>query len=86
MHELDDPPHEGCVSAMLTESGLSIALRVCDFKASARRKAGCKPTSTPLPGVSVVTIELITSDFDAGALGCLKYSLQYAIHQNEWIQ
>src|SRR6266480_3095139 len=36
---------EGCVSAMLTESELSIAPPVCHFKDSVRRNAGCKPTS-----------------------------------------
>ena len=38
--------HEGCVSTMLTESGLSIASAVRDFKAPVRPKAGCKPTIT----------------------------------------
>lgn len=36
---------EGCVSTMLTESGLSIALPVRHFKAPVQRKAGCEPTS-----------------------------------------
>src|SRR5438034_11158759 len=39
---------EGCVSAMLTESELSIAPPVCHFKDSVRRKAGCQPTSREL--------------------------------------
>jgi hypothetical protein len=43
------------VSAMLTENGLSIALLVCHFKASVRRNAWCKTTSTPFAGLFVLT-------------------------------
>ena len=42
--------HEGCVSTMLTESGLSIALQVCHFKGRPRRNGSCKPTSPPYRG------------------------------------
>jgi hypothetical protein len=38
--------HEGCVSTMLTESGLSIAPPMRHFKGSARPNSGCKTTST----------------------------------------
>ena len=41
------------VSTMLTDSGLSIALRVCDFKGLARRNEGCKTTSPLFQGLSV---------------------------------
>ena len=47
--------HEGCVSTMLTESGLSIALPLRHFKGLARRNAGCKPTSTRIAGLFVLT-------------------------------
>jgi hypothetical protein len=44
------------VSTMLTESDLSIALRVRDFKCLVRRNAGCKPTSTAFRVFSVLTM------------------------------
>ena len=47
---------EGCVSAMLTESELSIAPPVCHFKESVRRNGRCKPTSTPCAGLFVLTM------------------------------
>jgi hypothetical protein len=47
--------HEGCVSAMLTESVLSIAPRSRDFKRLVQRNGGCKTTSAAFRGVSVLT-------------------------------
>ena len=49
--------HEGCVSTMLTESGLSIALWVRQFKVSVRPNRGCKPTSAASAGFFVLTHE-----------------------------
>src|SRR6202790_5019389 len=48
--------HEGCVSTMLTESDLSIALRLRHFKGLARRNGGCKPTSTAFRVLFVLTM------------------------------
>jgi hypothetical protein len=42
--------HEGFVSTMLTESGLSIALALRHFKRLVRRNGRCKPTSTAFRG------------------------------------
>jgi hypothetical protein len=47
MHGLTTNWHEGGVSAMLTESGLSIPPPVRDFKGRCDEMQGaCKPTST----------------------------------------
>jgi hypothetical protein len=56
MHGRMTRRHEGFVSTMLTESGLSIALALRHFKCLVRRKAGCKPTSTAFRGFSVLTM------------------------------
>ena len=48
--------HEGCVSTMLTESGLSIALPVRQFKGRCDEMGGCKPTSTAFRGLFVLTM------------------------------
>ena len=55
MHGRMTSRHEGCVSTMLTESGLSIALPVRHFKGLVRRNGGCKPTSTAFRVLSVLT-------------------------------
>ena len=55
MHGRMTRRHEGFVSTMLTESGLSIALRVRHFKGLVPRNAGCKPTSTAFRGFFVLT-------------------------------
>jgi hypothetical protein len=47
--------HEGCVIAMLTESVLSIAPRMRDFKRLVQRNGGCKTRSAAFRGVSVLT-------------------------------
>jgi hypothetical protein len=56
MHGWMTSRHEGCVSTMLTESGLSIALPLRHFKGLARRNGQCKTTSTAFRGFSVLTI------------------------------
>jgi hypothetical protein len=55
MHGWMTNRHEGCVSAMLTESDLSIPLQLCHFKGLMRRNRGCKTTSTAFRGLSVLT-------------------------------
>ena len=47
--------HEGCVSAMLTKSVLSIASRMRDFKRLVQRNGGCKTTSASFRVFSVLT-------------------------------
>src|SRR5438046_4941618 len=42
--------HEGCVSTMLTESGLSIASPMRHFKGLVRQNGGCKTTSMAYRG------------------------------------
>jgi hypothetical protein len=44
------------VSTMLTESGLSIPLRLRHFKSLVRRNAGCKTTSMAFRVFSVLTM------------------------------
>ena len=56
MHGLTTNRHEGGVSTMLTDSGLSIALPVRHFKGLARRNAGCKTTSTAFGVLSVLSL------------------------------
>ena len=46
---------EGCVSTILTESDWSIAVPVRHFKGLPRRNAECKPTSTPIAELFVLT-------------------------------
>ena len=53
MHGLTTNRHEGCVSTMPTESGLSIALRVRRFKRSSERMRGAR-RQTPCDGVPFV--------------------------------
>src|SRR6266571_68360 len=48
--------HEGFVSTMLTESGLSIALALRHFKRLVRRNGRCKPTSTVFRVLFVLTM------------------------------
>jgi len=55
MHGLTKNRHEGGVSAMLTDSDLSIPLPVRGFNGLAGRKAGCKPTSMTRAGLFVLT-------------------------------
>ncbi len=43
------------VSTMLTESGLSIALALRQFKGRCDEMGGCKPTSTAFRGLFVLT-------------------------------
>jgi hypothetical protein len=43
--------HEGCVSAMLTKSALSIASPMRDFKRLVQQNGGCKTTSAAFRGV-----------------------------------
>jgi len=55
MHGLTTNRHEGGVSAMLTENGLSIPLRLRYFKDLVRRNEECKPTSAAFRVLSVLT-------------------------------
>jgi hypothetical protein len=71
MHGWKTNQHEGCVSTMLTESDLSIALRLRHFKGLARRNGGCKPTSTAFRVFSVLTMRAVNkgvtdASLDAG--------------------
>src|SRR6266540_4593916 len=52
----DQPTHEGCVSTILTESGLSIALPLRQFKGRCDEMGGCKPTSTAFRVLFVLTM------------------------------
>lgn len=56
MHGRMTRRHEGFVSTMLTESGLSIALPLRHFKCLAPRNGGCKPTSTAFWVLFVLTM------------------------------
>src|ERR1700694_528275 len=51
MHGWMTSRHEGCVSTMLTESDLSIALRLRHFKGLGRRKAGMQADKHDISGV-----------------------------------
>ena len=55
MHGLTTKRHEGDVSAMLTESGLSIPLRLRLFKGLAPRNERRKTTNTAFQGLFVLT-------------------------------
>jgi hypothetical protein len=59
--------HEGSVSTMLTESDLSIPLRLRHFKALARRNGACKPKSAPCAGLFVWTAGGTGSSFRLSA-------------------
>ena len=56
MHGLTTNRHECGVSAMLTDSDLSIPLRLRHFKGLPRRNAGCKTTSTAFGVLFVLTL------------------------------
>ena len=56
MHGWMTNRHEGCVSAMFTESDLSIPLQLRHFKGLVPRNRGCKTTSTAFRVFSVLTM------------------------------
>jgi hypothetical protein len=53
--------HEGCVSTMLTESGLSIALRVRHFKGLRDPIQGARRQAPSPEGLSVLTSRAVAS-------------------------
>jgi len=55
MHGWVTSRHEGCVSTMLTESGLSIPLRLRDFKALCDEKQGASRQARHFGVLSVLT-------------------------------
>jgi hypothetical protein len=61
MHGWMTSRHEGCVSTMLTESDLSIPLRLRRFKGLVRRNGGCKTTSTAFLGVFRLDTRVVAS-------------------------
>ena len=59
MHGFATSRHEGCVSTMLTESGLSIALPVRHFKALRDEKQGARRQARHFVVLSVLTMRAV---------------------------
>lgn len=79
MHGRMTRRHEGFVSTMLTESGLSIALALRHFKCLVRRNGRCKPTSTAFRVLFVLTsrsrvLEAVPASGPSRVKGCFDRS------------
>jgi len=74
MHGRMTRRHEGFVSTMLTESGLSIALGLRHFKCLVRRNAGCKPTSTAFRVLFVLTSRSVVDAQEAFKVANRRYA------------